>query len=330
LLLPLIEAIYDPNIPLPENPEFYTKAIKDIEHFAISPQIYHLLNQNGQLYKTPLFFQDRLKQAFNKTLFQNILMRNKTLHVLAEFENHEIQVIPLKGVLFSERYFGHLGARGTSDIDLLIKEIDLARAIACVKSLGYTLESEHIPSHFHCSFSKRIPNSPVPLTIELHWDLLKENTSSLKIDEFWNQAKPYKHSTFIKELSDYHTFYMICLHGWRHHLNSLKHLFDIIQLIHMLHDKLDYELFRENAGAHKTLKRMNRTLGIVYYFFPSLQQVKPFSANPKKNLWWEYRAIRDKNYRTLKKYFNLFQFQLFDFDSPKHSLFALYHWIQGS
>jgi hypothetical protein len=33
----------------------------------------------------------------------------------------EVEAGPLKGVTFAEKYFGHIGARGSSDIDLFIR-----------------------------------------------------------------------------------------------------------------------------------------------------------------------------------------------------------------
>ncbi|PWW17162.1 hypothetical protein DFO73_1306 [Cytobacillus oceanisediminis] len=33
----------------------------------------------------------------------------------------EVEASPLKGVTFAEKYFGHLGGRGTSDIDLFMR-----------------------------------------------------------------------------------------------------------------------------------------------------------------------------------------------------------------
>lgn len=330
MIISLIESLYHTHSSLPEEPDSYKQAIEDIEYFGVSPQIYHLLNRRGLLDHTPMFFQNRLKQAYNQTLLQNILIRNRTWSLLEKFEDSEIQVIPLKGVLFGEKYFGHLGARGTSDIDLLIKRSDLIKSIACVKSLGYVVEEELIPSHFHCSFRKQLPNSPLSLRVELHWDLLKEHTSDLNIQAFWDEAAPFGPFHYVKELSDFHAFYMICLHGWRHQLNSMKYFLDIIQMIYVLRNTLDYTILLKDARQHKTLKRVSKTLAIVYDQFPTLKDVKPFPAIKKSALWWEYKAIREKRYITFRQYLNLLQFEILDFDSFQHSLLALFRWVLPS
>ncbi len=325
----LLQALYDPGSPFPEDEEFYQLALKDIEFFAVSSQVYDLLKQRGQLSHTPEFFQVRLKQKVEEALYPNILIKNQTDKILHTFEDAGIPAIPLKGTWFAEKYFGQIGARWTSDIDLLIQTTDLEQAIAGVKSLGYTMEEERIPAHFHWSFSKELPGSPIPLTVELHWDILKGNTSNFQIEEFWKEAKPLQHYRYIKELSDYHTFYMICLHGWRHNLNSLKYFIDIIQMIHVLHDKIDYTVLFRDAAAHKTLKRMIRTLSIVYNQFPHLEKIRRLPLQ-RKRLWWEYQAIRNADYRTVRTYVDFVDYQFFGFDTIKHSLASICECLQAA
>lgn len=322
MIITMIQALYDSRISMPQEMEFYEKALEDIEFFDISPQIYWLLNQRGQLVQMPSFFQERLKQKYNCALYQNMFIRSQTKIALEKLEEAGIQTIPLKGTFFAEKYFGHLGARCTSDIDLLVHPFELERAVNCVKSLGY-IEQERIPSHFHWSFSKPIPDSSIPLTIELHWDLMKEKTSDLNLDEFWEQATAMGSYRYIKELSDYHTFYMICLHGWRHNLCSLKYFLDIIQMIYFLQDNIDYIRLQKDAAAHKTLRRIVRTLAIVYSYFPHLAESKELPGEWKVRLWWEYSSFR-VNKRSFKSYVNWIYYHIFDFDTVRHTLTALF------
>ncbi|MNR03659.1 hypothetical protein D3C85_1195650 [compost metagenome] len=255
-----------------------------------------------------------------------MFIRHQMKVVFEKLEEAGIQAIPLKGTLFSEKYFGDLGARGTSDIDLLVRPSELERAIQCVKSLGYMTEQERIPSHFHWSFSKDIPHSAIPMTIELHWDLLKDKTSNLQIAEFWEQATPLGSYRYIKELSHYHTFYMICLHGWRHNLCSLKYFLDIIQLIHVIQEGLDYTLLMKDTAVHRSRRRIARTLAIVYAYFPHLIDAKMLPKEWKVRLWYRINLVRDSK-RSVKKYLYWIHYQIFDYDTVKHSLAAIFHFL---
>ena len=96
--------------------------------------------------------------------------------------------------------------------------------------------------------------SNIPLTVELHWNIVKENTANFQIEEMWNDSSTIEGYQHVRELSDLHTFYMICLHGWRHNLDSLKYFIDIIQLIIHLGDKIDYDELEKMTARHQTKK----------------------------------------------------------------------------
>lgn len=318
MIIKLLKSLFNQPATLPNEPISYEQLLEDIEFFSISAQIYHQLKKHNLLDQTPLFFQKKLKHNCTNVLYQNIFIKSEWEKIASLFEKNEIATIPLKGVTFAEKYFGNLGARSTSDIDILIKPQNINEAIDLIQSLGFIIEQDPIPSHFHCSFSKSLPNSPIPLTVELHWNFMREDTASLDIEEFWREAQPLQHYHSIYELSDYHTFYMICLHGWRHNLDSLKYFLDIMQLIYVIGDKVDYHTLFQDATSHQTYTRLLRTLSIVYNQFPELQHIKKFDfARPTPR--WEYQNIRHINRKNINKYVDFIDYQFLSFDTFKHS-----------
>ncbi|WP_168733822.1 nucleotidyltransferase family protein [Metabacillus sediminilitoris] len=330
MLIEFLQSVYNPKASLPSESKVYEQVIKDIEYFSISPQVYFKLKEQGRLELTPLFFQNRLKNTFIKVLLRNTFLKKQTETILNTFDKLSIPAIPLKGVLFAEKYFGHLAARSTSDIDLLIKPEDLDKVIKTLKEIGYTIEEKNAPDHFHCSLSKEVSNSPIPLTVEIHWNILKENTSNFKIEGFWEQAIPLENFKHIKELSAYHTFYMICIHAWRHNLDSMKHFLDITEIIYFLGEEIDYDSLFIDAAKHKMVKRMKRTLSIVYRAFPQLNTIQKLPFNNQVGPWWQYEAIRNSNLRNVKVYLDYFDYLIFSFDTANHRLIAFKEWIHPS
>ena len=140
--------LYDRELGMPKDTSMYEKWLLDEDILAIGPQIYSLLQQQGRLDEVPAFFQEKLKKRFQESFYQNLFIKNQTMEILRTFDERGIEVIPLKGVTFSENYFGHLGARPTSDIDLLINKYDLHRAIECVQKLGFVIDLEEIRRPF--------------------------------------------------------------------------------------------------------------------------------------------------------------------------------------
>jgi hypothetical protein len=330
LIIRLLDYLYGPTSPssspalspspLPGDLALDDELLADIEYFAMSPLVYSLLKRRGQLHTVPRALRTRLEAKYTESLFRSVFIRSQTERLLHRFEQLGIEAIPLKGPLFASKYFGDSGARETSDIDLLVREQELPDAADAVRELGFEHMSPPIPGHFHRSFSKPLPHASAPLTVELHWDLLVANTSKLDVDQFWQQSLPLPGHRFISELSDRHAFYMICLHSWRHNLNSLRYLVDIVQMIHSLRHTLDYSWLFQTAAAHRTFKRVAWTLEVVYGQFPHLQTLLPLPQTGRTNLHWDYGAIRGSVPITLRHYVNVLCTQFLLFDSAGHGL----------
>ncbi|WP_077623673.1 nucleotidyltransferase family protein [Sediminibacillus massiliensis] len=319
----LINILYDSEKELPSNHDFYHQVLEEVEVGFVSSQIYHLLKKQDRLKETPSFFQDSLKQQFQTVLYQNMIIKTETERILKLLESKRIAVMPIKGVYFSEKYYGNIGARETSDIDLLIKEEDYDMVVSAVKELGFIHEEEFIPGHFHTSFSKDIPGSAIPLTVELHWSILKDNTSNLSMEEFWRDSHSIGNYQYVKSLSDYHTFYLICLHGWRHNLDAPKYFLDIIQMAFYIGKQLDYERLMKDGKTHQTRRRLQRTLAIVYREYPVLYAIRDFSPD-KINRYWKKRKSK---WKRINGYAVFFDYQFFSYDKPSHGFIEFFHWL---
>lgn len=325
----LLQAIYDTSVPIPSEPEHLEQVLNDITYFHIAPQVYQLLKQQEKLGCLPSAFRDRLKLKYDETVRTNLYIQYENERILRAFEASGIPVIPLKGVYFAKKYFGHIGARATSDIDLLLEESDMKRAEACIRELGFTCEEQQIRAHFHRSYSKPITGTLHSLAIELHWGLLMRGTSRLDIAPFWQEAVPLKPYKQVMELSDYHQFYMICLHGWKHGLNSPKYLLDIVQLLEVSGDRICFDRLLREASIHRTNKRIASTLSIVYRQFPYLEESKPLHLPKRRGNWWYYDAIRGNKKNAFQRYSRFLQYQWLDFDLPSHSLAASIHYLES-
>ncbi len=285
---------------------------------SIAPQLYTLLKDRSLLNQTPSTFQKYLKEAYTQTLFRNLFIKHQTEEIVRALDKLRIEVIPLKGVFFAERYFGESGARPTSDIDLLVNGSTIHQAIDCIKELGFDLEEEALPGHFHCSLSKELPGSLVPLSVEIHWNIVKEDTSNLDIAELWEEATPVNGYDYVYELSFYHTFYMMCLHAWRHNLDSIKCYLDLMQILYVGNDQVDFLQLRLDSRRHKTWTRVVRTLTILYQDFPFMRKVRCFPYERPIRY-----AISTKTTGAMK-YVNFVDYHLLSYDSPKHGLIGLY------
>ncbi|MGG4489203.1 nucleotidyltransferase family protein [Metabacillus idriensis] len=322
MIIQFLHSLYN-QTKLPEEENNYEILIEDMNHFSIEPQVYHLLKQHDRLIETPAFFREYLKKATDQILLQNFFIKVQMEKILKLFETQMINTIPLKGVYFADKYFGHIAARSTSDIDLLIHQKDIHTVDGLLRNSGFIYEDEGPKDHFHCSYRLDLPGSSIPLRVEIHWNLLKENTSDLDIMEFWNDAVPIKAYQHIKELSHQHAFYMIVLHAWRHNLDSLRHFIDVIQIVNVLDNKICFKSLFIQAKKDKTLKRVQRTLRIVYRVFDEIKYPEQLSVPTNYGKWWEYEKIRDREYRSLRVYVDFFDFEYLSYENSKQKFRAV-------
>lgn len=296
----------------------YQKMMNTDKLSYIAPQLYTLLKERSILKRIPSDFQDFLQAAYHQTVYKNIFIKHQSEELFRTFENNSIGVIPLKGVYFSERYFGQIGARSTSDIDILVNPSAIHSAVECVKQLGFVQEEEFLPGHFHCCFSKELPGSPIPLCVEIHWDVLRADTSNVDITEFWEEATPISGYEFVYELSTFHTFYLMCLHAWRHNMDSIKCFVDLMQILYVGNDQIDFSRLKNVSKRHQTWTRVVRTLSILYREYPFMRRVKcfPYERSIRYSLFAKEKG--------LLKYLNFMDYHLLSYDSLQHRLIGFY------
>ncbi len=325
----LIKELYKENssVHLGYSSEEYKVLETELNHFNLGPYVYSLLKQDRHLDRIPTEFKEALSKQYESQLIQNLLIKNQTDLVLSSLDKRNIFVIPIKGPLFSKKYFNDFAARSSSDIDILVKENQVKETIACIRSLGFKTEEKNDEGHFHKTFSKPLPGSSIPLLIEIHWNLLKENTSNLSMDEIWSHAIPITNYQFVKELSIFYTFYFIILHAWRHNLDSMKHFLDIIQIIHKHHNELDIELLLQTARKHKTFKRVKRTLSIVYQLFPHTNNLLELPFRNEYGLFWLNEGNHGERVDKRLVYLDFIDYQFNSYDTLYHRCIALFEWL---
>lgn len=282
----LISRIYQNQHPLFDSEETAKAAIDDIDIFQVAPQVYYLLKSSGLLEAVPSEHRSRLKSGVDAVLFQNMLIRSEMYKLLDAFERSGIQVIVLKGIRLSERFFGHFSGRGTSDIDLLVRPEDLDKAVALLERHEFIRYIEDDADHFHMLLNKFYANEDFPLLgVELHWNILREHVSDTDMSSFWMDAEPISPYQLVKELSAKDTFYYLCLHGYNHNMLSLKYVIDILHVLRCCSAEIDYGQLFAQAKSDGNYAKVLIALTIVYDLFPELHETKPLNVRRRWPLW---------------------------------------------
>lgn len=116
-----------------------------------------------------------LRQSYETNIRKSLFLTRELIRILDCLDGLGIEVIPYKGVVMSEVYYGDMALRQSGDMDLFVRKQDVARIKAVVRDFGYTprvfvpedAEEDYIASGYECTF-----DSPAGKNLlELQWAL---------------------------------------------------------------------------------------------------------------------------------------------------------------
>lgn len=171
------------------------------------------------LYKASALGKDEVSEKFaNAMLMATVRYENQRYElqrICQLFENNGIEHILLKGSVIKD-YYPEAWMRNSCDIDILVKEKDINKAINALKlNLGYINEQTGI--HDISIYS------PSGVHLELHHTLMEEDVYP-KIPEIlstvWDDAKTAEGFTYRKEMSDEMFVFYHIVHMVRHFLEG--------------------------------------------------------------------------------------------------------------
>jgi hypothetical protein len=134
----------------------------------------------------PVGDEDRasFQDAYRKTLAQNLLFLEVTKDVLIRFEKAGVPVIPLKGVCFASRFFGDLGVRVQSDVDVLVRPSALGKAHDLLICEGWHQAVPREKSTYHWVYTRD------GVLLELHWALRSPGLAQPDASRLWAASRP--------------------------------------------------------------------------------------------------------------------------------------------
>jgi len=176
---------------------------------------------------THLLIQGLTKNTVNDSLINNTKhipllavfryeKSNYELRRICEvFEKHKIEFLPLKGSVL-RNYYPEPWMRTSCDIDILIKEHDLSRAVECLTDeLEYEVHGKF--THDVSLFSKS------NVHVELHFDLIEsvvsENSAAI-LKNVWDTSYPKDNHCYSFEMSDEMLYFYHVAHMAKHFENG--------------------------------------------------------------------------------------------------------------
>lgn len=188
----------------------------------------------------PPEIMNRLEQAYLANSY-HILNRARELVQLDDLLKREsIHYLVLKGLPIGLRYYGDPSLRQVGDIDLLVRENDLAHVQRALKRIGFQeAPAEGLHTKVQCYLYRRYLTHHIiyrhpdtGTTLEVHWRLCT-NPYLLPLDPLESEHfedLPLGDIT-LRAMPDEDLLIYLCVHGDNHAWTLLKWQFDLPQIL---------------------------------------------------------------------------------------------------
>lgn len=143
------------------------------EQHGTSSLLYHSLTPLQNAVPSSAFAS--LRRGYERNIHKSLFLARELIGILDCLDALGIEVIPYKGVVLSEAYYGDMAMRQSGDMDLFVRKQDVVRIKSAVRELSYTprlpipedAEADYIASGYEWTFDSHAGKN----LLELQWAL---------------------------------------------------------------------------------------------------------------------------------------------------------------
>lgn len=183
---------------------------------------------------------------------QSLFLTGALLNVLALFQSHGIDAIPLKGPLLATVAYGNLALRQFDDLDILVHTRDMLPARDLLIARGYQplvqLSDRQAESYLRSQYVYPFISGDGSTIVELHHDIRPRYFAfHLDPERLWTRLERLPlGGREVLNLSSEDLLLMLCVHGANHCWERLAWICDLAELIRARPD-LDWPLLLDEA-----------------------------------------------------------------------------------
>jgi len=324
----ILLATASPNLPGSEPGEFCEWLAERVKELAVDWKVLlRLAERHGTtclLYRSlarssefvPAAIFDSLRQSHESNVRKSLLLARELMRILECARKLDIELIPYKGIVLAETYYGDIALRPTGDIDLFVRPKDAARMKNAVRDLGYTLR-QPIPeaaeaSYIHSAYEYSFDSAAGKNVLELQWALQPRFYAvDYEVEGLFARAAVAKVAgQSVKTLSAEDLLLVLSIHAAKHVWERLIWISDIAQILQ--HGNLNWEFIRSQARDLGVVRILHLTLLLANRFLQTqipaaiAGQIQADRAAPKFLEEMSRSVINEVSYEEQKtSYFRL-------------------------
>lgn len=210
----------------------------------------HLAKQEGGVQPDALAILQREARAIALPSLRQAL---ELADVVSFLEGAGVPVIPLKGPVLAEMAYGDLAYRRFVDLDLLVRQEHLDRAIGLLEGQGYEAlrrdaSAEERRARIESQIGYDLVHPRKGLAVELHWSFFSvAHGYRFDLGAIWGRHRwvPFAGAE-VRALAPEDMLLYLCIHGMKHRWAKLKWVCDVSEYLRA-HPEIDWEEVRRAA-----------------------------------------------------------------------------------
>lgn len=210
---------------------------------GVEPPLFAALQKQSAL--VPGGFLEALGSHCHNITMHNLKLSAELLKLSGSLRAAGIQHLVYKGPLLALQLYGAISARGSSDLDIIVHQSDVARASCCLEHLGFfdgngfSVEQRSAAFHYGFEYSFSHQNGAV---VDLHWRTVPEFAArQLDMEGFWKRSVSVRfYGSDLPSFAPEDSLFTLCMHAAQHDWLNLCLFRDISQLIKAHHPGMDW------------------------------------------------------------------------------------------
>jgi hypothetical protein len=225
-------------------------------------------------------FSERLAPlgaAYRATLRHNVLLLDELARIAARFSAVGIETIILKGAALLLTVYPHPALRPMGDLDLLVREADVPRALNAAQDLGFGIlrpgvSEARLRTKHEIALARRLADG-TPIYLEIHWRFIPRESLVAgpfrEPDQLWRESHPSEDRTIpARLLSAEDALVLGALHLQRHVYSRAIWFVDLAMILER--KRIDWdrvvekaEIWRARGALHLALSGLRAICGVA-------------------------------------------------------------------
>jgi hypothetical protein len=165
--------------------------------------------------------KQRLNEIRREALVSTLLWTETLKGTVAAFHQADLPMVSLKGPCLAERLYGDAALRACYDLDLLVRQSDLARAERLLTDIGFSPHGD--ADDYHRRWRRKA------VILELHHNLENPQAFDFDMDAIWARTRLSQFQGVpIRLLGLSDEMLYLCFHAVRHRFDRLCLTFDLV------------------------------------------------------------------------------------------------------